>query len=42
VPNLRQELSWPDAYRWLGHKLFALYEKVAPRLRAEMEPVHQD
>jgi len=39
VPNLRNESSWPEAYRWMSEKLSALYEKVAPRLREEMDRV---
>lgn len=37
VPDIRKDNSWPDAYRWLGERLSALYEKVAPRLREEMD-----
>lgn len=37
VPDIRKDSSWPDAYRWLGERLSALYEKVAPRLREEMD-----
>jgi hypothetical protein len=37
VPEIRKDASWPDAWRWLGERLAALYEKVAPRLREEMD-----
>lgn len=37
IPNLRNELSWPEAYRWMSERLSALYQKVAPRLREEMD-----
>lgn len=37
VPDIRNDRSWPDAYRWLGERLSALYEKVASRLRDEMD-----
>ncbi len=37
MPSIRKETSWPDAYRWFGERLSALYEKVAPRLREEMD-----
>jgi hypothetical protein len=37
VPEIRKDASWPDAWRWLGEKLEALYGKVAPRLRQEMD-----
>lgn len=39
VPSLRNESSWPDAYRWMSEKLSALYQRVAPRLREEMDRV---
>ena len=37
MPNIRKEPSWPDAFHWFGERLSALYEKVAPRLREEMD-----
>jgi hypothetical protein len=37
VPDIRNSSSWPEAYRWLGERLAALYEKVAPKLREEMD-----
>ena len=37
VSEIRKETSWPEAYRWLGERLSALYAKVAPRLREEMD-----
>jgi hypothetical protein len=39
VPNLRNESSWPEAYRWMSEKLSALYQTVAPRLREEMDRI---
>lgn len=36
IPNLRDEASWQEAYGWLAERLSALYGKVAPRLREEM------
>lgn len=35
--DLRNESSWADVYRWLGEKLSLLYERVAPKLRDEMD-----
>lgn len=35
--DLRNESSWADVYRWLGEKLALLYERVAPKLRDEMD-----
>lgn len=35
--NLRSESSWPEVYRWLGEKLSLVYERVAARLREEMD-----
>lgn len=37
VEYLRDEATWPDLYRWFGEKLSLVYEKLAPRLRAEMD-----
>jgi hypothetical protein len=37
VTDLRRESSWLEVYRWLGEKLSLVYEKVAPRLRGEMD-----
>jgi hypothetical protein len=37
VTDIRKDNSWSDAYHWLGERLSALYEKVAPRLREEMD-----
>jgi hypothetical protein len=37
IPQIRKETSWPDAYRWFGERLSALYEGIAPRLRQEMD-----
>ena len=37
VNDLRNESSWADVYRWLGEKLSLIYEKVAPKLREEMD-----
>jgi hypothetical protein len=37
IPRLRDEASWQEAYSWLAERLSALYEKVAPRLREEMD-----
>lgn len=39
IPRLRDETSWQEAYAWLGERLSALYGKVAPRLREEMNRV---
>lgn len=35
--DLRNESSWADVYRWLGEKLSLVYERVAPKLRYEMD-----
>lgn len=35
--DLRNESSWADVYRWLGEKLSLVYERVAPKLRDEMD-----
>jgi|CXWL01.1.fsa_nt_gi hypothetical protein len=35
--DLRNEPSWGDVYRWLGEKLSLVYERVAPKLRSEMD-----
>lgn len=42
VPEIRGASSWPDAYRWLGEKLSSIYERVAPRLREELERIPYD
>jgi hypothetical protein len=41
ISNLRDEASWQEAYGWLAERLSALYEKVAPRLRQEMNQVSE-
>ena len=35
--DARNEASWPEVYPWFGEKLTLLYEKVAPKLREEMD-----
>jgi hypothetical protein len=35
--DARDESTWPELYRWLGNTLSLLYEKVAPKLREEMD-----
>ena len=35
--DTRDETTWPDVYFWFGEKLSLLYEKVAPKLREEMD-----
>lgn len=35
--DLRNESTWADVYRWLGEKLSLVYERVAPKLRVEMD-----
>jgi len=35
--DLRNESSWAVVYRWLGEKLSLVYERVAPKLRVEMD-----
>ncbi len=35
--DVRKESSWSEEYRWLGEKLSIVYERVAPRLRDEMD-----
>lgn len=37
IPELRKELSWPEAHRWFGEKLSLVYEKILPKLRDEMD-----
>jgi hypothetical protein len=37
VSDTRNEELWPELYPWFGEKLSLLYEKVAPKLRAEMD-----
>lgn len=37
ISNLRDEASWQVAYDWFSERLSALYGKVAPRLREEMD-----
>jgi hypothetical protein len=39
MQNLRDERSWQEAYAWLAERLSALYERVAPRLREEMDRI---
>lgn len=35
--DLRNETSWPEVYRWLAEKLSLVYERIAPKLREEMD-----
>lgn len=35
--DVRDESSWPELYRWLGETLSLVYERVAPKLRMEMD-----
>jgi len=37
ITDRRNESSWPEVYRWLGEKLSLFYERVAPKLREEMD-----
>ena len=37
LQDARNEASWPEVYPWFGEKLSLLYEKVAPKLREEMD-----
>lgn len=39
VSDLRDELVWPDLYRWLGERLSLVYEKVVPKLREEIDRI---
>jgi hypothetical protein len=35
--DVRDESSWPALYQWFGETLSLLYERVAPKLRDDME-----
>jgi hypothetical protein len=35
--EVHHESSWPEVYRWLGEKLSLVYERLAPKLREEMD-----
>ena len=35
--EVRDESSWPALYQWLGEELSLVYQRVAPKLREEME-----
>ena len=37
IGDARDETKWPEVYGWLGNILSLLYEKVAPKLREEMD-----
>jgi hypothetical protein len=37
VADLRKESSWPDTHRWFAEKLTVVYDKILPKLRAEMD-----
>lgn len=37
VPNLREPSRWPEQYEWLGATLSRLYDKVAPKLQADID-----
>lgn len=37
VVDLRNESSWPEVYQWLGQKLSLIYERIAPKLREELD-----
>jgi hypothetical protein len=42
VPSLRHESSWPAVHEWFGRNLVLVFEKVAPKLREEMEQREPD
>jgi hypothetical protein len=35
--DLRNESTWADVYQWLGEKLSLVYERVAPKLRDDLD-----
>lgn len=41
VSDVRDETLWPALHAWIGERLSLLYEKVAPRLRDEMDRVER-
>jgi uncharacterized protein with ParB-like and HNH nuclease domain len=42
VTNLRDESTWPDAYRWLGESLSAVYAQLLPALHEELDLIGAD
>ena len=42
VTNIRNEILWPELYRWVGEKLSLVYERVVPKLREEMDLAEGD
>jgi len=40
--DMRNESSWPDLYQWFGEKLALVYDKVVPKLRAEMDLIEPE
>ncbi|OQW62436.1 MAG: hypothetical protein BVN28_05245 [Nitrospira sp. ST-bin4] len=42
VVELRNESSWPEVYQWLGQKLSLIYERIAPKLRAELDRLQRE
>ena len=37
MKDVRDETSWAEVYSWLGNTLSLLYEKIAPKLREDMD-----
>lgn len=37
--DLRNESSWGEVYQWIGQKLSVIYERIAPKLRVEMDRI---
>jgi len=35
--DLRSDTTWPELYKWFGESLSLLYEKIAPKLREELD-----
>jgi hypothetical protein len=35
--DLRNDVTWPDLYRWFGENLEILYAKIAPKLRHALD-----
>jgi hypothetical protein len=42
LKDARDEACWVEGYSWLGSKLSLLYEKIAPKLRQEMDQSEAD
>jgi uncharacterized protein with ParB-like and HNH nuclease domain len=39
--DVRNELAWPDLYRWMGWSLTTLFSQLGPKLRNEMDRAAQ-